>query len=127
LASIGAITLSVPAVISTLPLGTSPPAPSTPSTVVDDPASVVGDDRPVNNGVPFATVKVWSTGGALANVFFSGGCGFGVPDWDARIVTAPAPVRCTTPPTTVAGPETMENVTGRFDEAVALTAKSASP
>jgi hypothetical protein len=49
------------------------------------------------------------------------------PDWEARTVTVPAPVIVTTLPAIVAGPETMLKLTGRPEEAVALTVNGASP
>ena len=49
------------------------------------------------------------------------------PDCEARTGTVPAPVMVTAPADTVAGPETMVKLTGRPDEAVAVTVNGASP
>ena len=66
-----------------------------------------------------ATLKDWST---LVAAFQSAS-----PDCEARTVTVPAPVTVTVLPETVAGPETMLNVTVNPDEALAATVNGASP
>jgi hypothetical protein len=67
--------------------------------------------------------------GATVNDWFTLGAAFQLasPDWEARTVTLPTPVMVTKPPEIVAGPETILKVTGRPEEAVALTANGASP
>jgi len=49
------------------------------------------------------------------------------PAWDARTVTLPAPAMWTALPERVAGPEAILKLTGRPEEAVALTVKSLLP
>ena len=66
-----------------------------------------------------ATVKLWSTDGAAFQ--------FVSPDCAARTVTVPAPVMVTVLPEMLAGPEAMLKLTGKPDEAVALTLNAASP
>ena len=66
-----------------------------------------------------ATLKNWYIGEAAFQ--------FVSPDWEARTVTAPAPVMVRVLPETVAGPETMLKLTARPEEAVALRVDGASP
>ena len=66
-----------------------------------------------------ATLKDWSTELAAFQLVS--------PDWEARTVTAPAPVRVRVLPETVAGPERTLKVTASTDEAVALRVNGESP
>ena len=63
-------------------------------------------------------MKDWSTDKAAFQ--------FVSPDWEARTVTAPAPVMVRVLAETVAGPETMLKLTARPEEAVALRVEGAS-
>ena len=65
-----------------------------------------------------ATVKDWSTGVAAFQ--------FVSPDWEARTVTAPVPVRLSVLLEIVAGPERTLKLTGRPEEAVALRVNGGS-
>ena len=66
-----------------------------------------------------ATLKNWYTGAAAFQ--------FASPDWEARRVTPPDPVRVRVLPKTVAGPETTLKLTGSPDEALAVKVNGASP
>ena len=73
----------------------------------------------VMNCGSLATRKLRPTSGAALK--------FALPDWDARTITVPAPVRVTTLPLSLAGPETMLNCTPNPELAVAFRANSGSP
>ena len=66
-----------------------------------------------------ATLKDWSAGVAAFQ--------FVSPDWEARMVTTPAPVRVSVLPEIVAGPERTLKLTVRPEEVAALRVDGASP